>query len=99
VFHDLRARRDSAHADVAVLRVEQLSPFPTLELEQLLATYDTSDVVWVQEEPENAGAAEFIRTTWRDIPVIARLRRGSPATGTKVAHDAELESLLLRAFS
>ena len=98
VFHDLRARRDATHEDVAILRVEQLSPFPAAELEHLLDSYSAPELVWVQEEPENAGAADFVRTTWREVSVVARLRRGSPATGNKAAHDTELESLLQRAF-
>lgn len=58
VYYDLlQAREDRGIKDVALLRIEQLYPFPTEELQQELSKYSKAkDVIWCQEEPQNQGA-------------------------------------------
>jgi multifunctional 2-oxoglutarate metabolism enzyme len=99
-----RAKRD---APVAVVRIEQLYPFPIEQLARILERYPNAhDVVWLQEEPENMGPWNFVEhRTWRikergyDLRHVARVESGSPATGSKAIHDQELADLLDETFS
>jgi 2-oxoglutarate dehydrogenase E1 component len=58
VYYDLlQAREDRSISDVAILRIEQLYPFPTAELKKQLEKYpNVVEVIWCQEEPQNQGA-------------------------------------------
>ncbi len=61
VYYDLleqrRQRFETEHASIAIVRIEQLRPFPTLDLKKVMADYPhVSEVVWCQEEPKNQGA-------------------------------------------
>ena len=58
VFYDLRsARREREIDDIAIIRIEQMYPFPRLDLQAVLARYPSlEDAVWVQEEPKNQGS-------------------------------------------
>ena len=58
VFYDLRsARRERDIGDIAIIRIEQMYPFPRLDLQSVLARYpNLEDAVWVQEEPKNQGS-------------------------------------------
>jgi 2-oxoglutarate dehydrogenase E1 component len=58
VFYDLRAaRRERDIKDIAIIRIEQMYPFPRLDLQAVLASYpNLEDAVWVQEEPKNQGS-------------------------------------------
>jgi 2-oxoglutarate dehydrogenase E1 component len=106
VAWDAIAERDRRSAPVAVIRIEQLYPFPAERLLEVLAKYKNSrDVVWLQEEPENMGAWNFVEArTWRikergyDLRHVSRVESGSPATGTKAIHDQELADLLDETF-
>jgi 2-oxoglutarate dehydrogenase E1 component len=61
VYYDLlQARRDAKQDDVAIIRVEQLYPFPVKSLPNAIAAYRNAEVVWCQEEPENMGAWSFV---------------------------------------
>ena len=56
------AARDEAGAPVAVVRVEQLYPWPYDQLDEIVAGYPNADeLVWLQEEPENMGAWSFVK--------------------------------------
>jgi multifunctional 2-oxoglutarate metabolism enzyme len=103
---DAMAERDRRVAPVAIVRVEQLYPFPSERLLEVLAAYPNArDLVWLQEEPENMGAWNFVEArTWRvkergyDLRHVSRVESGSPATGTKAIHDQELADLLEETF-
>ena len=58
VFYDLRsARRERDIGDIAIIRIEQMYPFPRFDLQSVLARYpNLEDAVWVQEEPKNQGS-------------------------------------------
>ncbi len=107
VAWDAISERDRRGAPVAVVRVEQLYPFPVEQMFQLLDRYPNArELRWLQEEPENMGPWPFVeRRTWRvkergyDIAVIARVESGSPATGSKTVHDQELADLMDATFA
>src|SRR5262249_46574803 len=62
VFYDIaKARDDAGRKDVAVVRLEQLNPFPAKELAALIARYPAADLVWAQEEARNMGGWVFVR--------------------------------------
>jgi 2-oxoglutarate dehydrogenase E1 component len=105
---ELELRREElGRDDVAILRLEQLYPFPQAELEaHLRRCQEGTNVIWVQEEPENMGAWRFLRVTVSmqflgRLPFtgICRPAAASPATGSTAAHALEQEELLRRAFS
>ncbi|HXF63029.1 MAG TPA: 2-oxoglutarate dehydrogenase E1 component [Caldilineaceae bacterium] len=107
VYVDLAAsplRQESRQ--VAIVRVEQLYPFPLENLEALLARYtELEEVVWVQEEPENMGAWEFANPLLRTLlgerlPLryIGRPRRASPAEGSAAWHQVNQAAIIERAL-
>ncbi len=107
LYYALLEARDAAKRDdVAIVRVEQLYPFPDTELSDVLARYSqATDVRWVQEEPENMGAWRHVRTSLEAVlPASALLMRvsrpdaSSPATGFYVMHQAQEQALLTGAL-
>ena len=100
-----RDRRDGARSPI--IRIEQLYPFPSERLLEVLARYPNArDLVWLQEEPENMGPWNFVEArTWRikergyDLRHVSRVESGSPATGTKAIHDQELADLMDETFA
>ncbi len=107
VYYDLSRRREELQRDdVALVRIEQLYPFPEAALRDALAHFrDGTRVVWVQEEPENMGAWQFLRMRSGDklfgrLPLsgIARPASASPATGSNASFKREQERLLSAAL-
>jgi len=106
VFYDLlEERRKRRIEDVALLRVEQLYPFPKRTMEKELARYPNAEVTWVQEEPRNMGAWTFvehrIEEALRAVDVaskrpvyIGRPESASTATGSHKRHVAEQARLI-----
>ena len=97
-------REQSPH--VAVCRVEQLYPLPVRDLLGVIEGYPAlEEVVWVQEEPENMGAWEFVRSSLeglagsRRLSVLARPRSSSPAEGSAARHAKNQEELLRTALA
>ncbi|WP_282035593.1 2-oxoglutarate dehydrogenase E1 component [Saccharicrinis aurantiacus] len=90
VYYDLLARKEELDAkDIALIRIEQLHPFPKERLDEIVAKYKNALVnLWVQEEPENMGAWKYMRAMFKAIKMIpvARLASGSPATGLNGLH-------------
>ena len=105
IAHELRAERDQRKAAVAVVRLEEVHPFPVEDLDAALARYPAGvELVWVQEEPENMGAWPFVRgevtdKLRRSVRVAARERSASPATGSASVHEVEQRQILDRAFA
>ena len=103
--HELIARRDAEQAPVAVVRLEQLYPWPKEQIAAALARYPDAEVFWAQEEPGNMGARYFARrrieelANGRSVEVVARAESPSPATGSSTVHDAEQTALLDAAIS
>ncbi|GMV21087.1 MAG: hypothetical protein AMXMBFR57_10360 [Acidimicrobiia bacterium] len=104
---DLLTHADRAsHLDVAVCRVEQLYPAPDAAMRDVLARYGkATELCWVQEEPENMGAWDFMRSCLeamadgRELRVIARPRSSSPAEGSAARHQQNQERLLSEVWS
>lgn len=108
VFYDLDAQREEQNLkQVALVRLEQLHPFPEQELVDILQRYpDASELVWCQEEPKNQGAWYQIRHhlqkstgEQQTLFYVGRRRSPSPATGHFVVHQAEQKSLVERALT
>jgi 2-oxoglutarate decarboxylase len=120
VAFDAMARRDDLASEkpdlpapgvspmaVAVVRVEQLYPWPEDALDAILRRYPSArEVVWIQEEPENMGAWSFahgrLHRLLRDrftLTHVSRTESASPATGSAALHHLEHEDLLARAFA
>jgi 2-oxoglutarate dehydrogenase E1 component len=98
------ARRDASK--VAICRVEQLYPFPHVALREVLDAYAAAeDVIWLQEEPENMGAWEFVRPLLeemigerRPLRYAGRPRSASPSEGSAAWHQLNQQALVERAF-
>lgn len=107
VAWDAIAERDKRNEPVAVVRIEQLYPLPTEQMLTILKKYPNArELRWLQEEPENMGAWNFIEhNTWRvkeqgyDLRHVARVASGSPATGSKAIHDQEHAELMEEIFA
>jgi 2-oxoglutarate dehydrogenase E1 component len=109
IFYELLAEREKREAwDTAIVRIEQLYPWPEQEVEAALWRYpSTAEIVWVQEEPRNQGAYLFVRD--RLEPLLAQSRRvlryaGRPeaaatSTGSAKRHAQEQAAVLEDAFS
>ena len=100
-FDLLEARQERKRKDVALIRVEQLHPFPKEQVEAELAKYKNAPVYWVQEEPENMGYWAFILRNFRKgiEDVIARKPSASPATGYMKVHQKEQKEIIEKAFA
>ncbi|KAG8441019.1 hypothetical protein GDO86_006672 [Hymenochirus boettgeri] len=103
VYYDLIKERASRgmDSDVAITRVEQLSPFPFDLLEKEVSKYPNADLVWCQEEHKNQGYYDYVKprlrtTIHRNKPVwyAGRDPAAAPATGNKKNHLTELKRLL-----
>ena len=101
VYYDLLdEQRTSDRKDVAIVRLEQLHPFPKKQLAAELVKYPKAKVYWVQEEPENMGYWNFmLRYMRRELEdVISRKPSASPATGYNKIHVKEQKDIVARAF-
>ncbi|MBB3085971.1 multifunctional oxoglutarate decarboxylase/oxoglutarate dehydrogenase thiamine pyrophosphate-binding subunit/dihydrolipoyllysine-residue succinyltransferase subunit [Geodermatophilus sabuli] len=108
VTYDLFAQRETdGTADTAVVRVEQLYPLPAEQIREALERYpNASDVVWVQEEPANMGAWQFMAVnlpehlpSGRSLRRISRRASASPAVGSAKVHEMEQKQLVAEAFA
>jgi 2-oxoglutarate decarboxylase len=107
VAQEAIAARDASTADVAVVRVEQLYPWPFEQLHEIVARYPhATELVWLQEEPENMGAWSFVRGRLYDrfgashtIRRVSRPESGSPAAGSHAVHVQEQGELLAAALT
>ena len=110
VYYNLLERREELKRnEVAILRLEQLYPFPNVDLGRELKKYPNADLVWCQEEHENMGYFYFvepriekllaaIKHKSRRAKYVGRNRAASPAVGYAKLHEIELEKFLKEAF-
>ncbi len=114
VYYDLVNKREElGRNDVAIVRLEQLYPFPLQRLTDILRRYsDSAELFWVQEEPENMGAWYFVEEQMQSIinpnessgPIKRQLRyvgrptAASPAPGAHKVHHDQQEGLVNEAF-
>ena len=110
VYYDLLAeRREKTIQDIAIVRVEQLYPFPVISLPKVLAEYPNAEIVWCQEEPENMGAWSFVDRKIEDVLTamgtakrpryVGRIAAASPATGLAKVHATEQATLVHQALT
>ncbi|WP_373494905.1 2-oxoglutarate dehydrogenase E1 component [Aquiflexum sp.] len=102
IYYDLEeAREKEKVTDVAIIRIEQLHPFPKKQLLEELKAYKNAELVWVQEEPENMGYWNYIlRLLYKELPMelIARKPSASPATGYHKVHVQEQNAIIEKAL-
>lgn len=106
VYFDLAQYKEkNQRDDVAIVRLEQLFPLPTAQVNAILKRYDKAEPVWVQEESRNAGAWAYISEHFIyneaigvKLSYVGRAATASPATGYKKVHVKEQEDLVERAF-
>jgi len=102
IYYDLLARKQKLSAkDIALVRLEQVFPFPKKQVEAILKKYKNNMLtLWVQEEPENMGAWYYIRNTLKDVEIIPVTRQpsGSPATGLHKLHEISQKEIIDRVF-
>ena len=110
IYYDLTGHESyEGNERVAIARVELLYPFPYEEITKLIAGYpNVKEVIWVQEEPKNAGARRFMFTRSRErdlmpegvtLGYIGRPYRASPGEGYPAAHRLEQQRILGEALS
>jgi 2-oxoglutarate dehydrogenase E1 component len=100
------ARREQSRDDVALARVEQLYPLPDRELADLIASYPRlNEISWVQEEPRNMGAWNYMDSRLRkilptecELTTFSRPEAASPATGSFHLHQVEERALVEQAL-
>ena len=107
LFYDLAESesRESAQ-NIAIVRLEELYPFPARETQQLVARYPNLDeVVWVQEEPRNMGALAFVGPRLRTVvprevklDYVTRPERASPAEGKHIDHVVDQARIIREAL-
>lgn len=108
VYYDLvQMREEKQRHDVAILRMEQLYPFPQKLLAAELKKYSSAtDIVWCQDEPENQGAWHYMQailtkmsSARQQLGFAGRPASSAPATGYSKKHLAQLKQLLEHAFA
>jgi 2-oxoglutarate dehydrogenase E1 component len=108
VYVDLVTSEAYAGGDgLAIVRVEELHPFPAEQLRDVLAGYPgLGEVVWLQEEPRNMGAWSYVaprlqELVGRETPVryVGRPERASPAEGSSDVHAEEQSRIVAEAFA
>jgi 2-oxoglutarate dehydrogenase E1 component len=102
IYYDLLARQKELNAtDIALIRIEQLHPFPQKAVQAIFEKYPKALLsLWVQEEPVNMGAWNYIRSqlTDRQMVPVARLASGSPATGLAGLHNIGQKEIINKVF-
>lgn len=105
VYYDLfEEQKSTKRTDVAIVRLEQLYPYPEKQMEAIFAKYKNAEFVWVQEEPYNMGAwgymlRRFYLMNNSQVEVIARDEASSPAVGYLKAHNEKQAELVKRSFA
>ena len=107
VYYDLLEKRRAEKCEhVAIIRIEQLYPFPANELNVLLGKYTkTRQLVWCQEEPKNQGAWDFVKpranatlnNDW-ELHYVGRVSSSAPAVGSAKLHAIQQTELVERAI-
>lgn len=112
VYYDLLEEREKNKSEkTALVRIEQLYPTPTTQIAKILKSYpNLKNLVWVQEEPKNMGAYQFIYFRLSEMLVkegltklalhyVGRSERSSPATGSIYRHKVEQAEIVKNCFS
>ncbi len=106
IYYDLlEAQMKKKKNEVALVRIEQLHPFPEKQLSAVLKKYHADGksgkgvkLVWAQEEPANMGYWSFVLRYMSGLELVSRKASASPATGFKKVHDAEQQKIVSQAL-
>jgi 2-oxoglutarate dehydrogenase E1 component len=106
IYYDLLAKKEELkNTDTALIRIEQMYPFPKKQFSAILEKYKgATEFLWVQEEPHNMGAWGYLLRTVSpylkggQLKCIARPESASPATGSKKVHEAQQKEILEKVF-
>lgn len=102
IYYELVEEKEKIKADdTALIRIEQLHPFPTKQIRIIIEKYShATDWIWTQEEPANMGAWNYIRQQMEEVPLrlIARPASGSPATGSLEFHELRQRKIIEKTF-
>ena len=109
VYYDLleaRQKNERVGGDIALVRVEEIYPFPSAELGEMLARYErVEDVLWLQEEAKNMGAWSFVQPHIEslllrqcELRYVGRDEAASPATGSHQVHLSEQREIVDQAL-
>ncbi len=102
IFYELeQARQEQNREDTVIVRIEQLYPYPSAMIEDILRRFPAdARCVWVQEEPANMGAWSFMLRHFRgrDLLLVARPESGSPAGGSSQIHKLRQQKIIDKAF-
>ena len=106
IYYDLIAERAKlGESSTAIVRVEQLYPFPMAEFSSIAAKHANANLLWVQDEPANQGPWPHIALTTQDhldgrtLRRVSRRATASPATGSHHLHEEEQNALITEAFT
>jgi len=108
VYYDLLAERTKRNINnIALIRLEQLYPFPHDQVEEVIGQYPKAkEMLWVQEEPRNMGGWTFVEPLFREslppkvaLRYVGRKPSASPATGSHRMHEHEQTTLVDQALS
>jgi 2-oxoglutarate dehydrogenase E1 component len=105
IYHEIRAANPGAH--VALVRIEELYPWPSAEIGAVIDRYpNLTEVVWTQEEPKNMGAWTFAEPRLRmatgnvlTLRYAGRPERASPAEGYEASHKADQARIIAEALA
>ncbi|MED7788898.1 2-oxoglutarate dehydrogenase E1 component [Francisella sp. 19X1-34] len=106
VYYDLMAKKQDGYEDIAVVRLEELYPFPREEVAEIFAKYKNAEkIIWLQEEPQNKGAWYNIRHFIerlvgknQELLCVARERSSTPAVGYHALYVKQQEEIISRAL-
>ncbi len=103
IYYDLLAEREKLNIkSIAIIRIEQLYPFPKKQILNLISKYkNANSLMWVQEEPANMGPFDFFGKQFEDIDfqLVARPASGSPSTGSPKFHKLRHQKILDKVFN
>lgn len=110
VYYDLLEHKQQNNIeDFAIIRLEQLYPFPTVELQNVLKDLNFTNLIWAQEEHENSGAYTYVKdklaTVLKELGkntkvyYAGRKESAAPACGYSLMHNAEKQEVLQKAFN
>lgn len=101
LYYDLaKYKLEKGLSNIALVRLEQIYPIPDKQINQILKKYNTTNLAWAQDEPENMGAWPFLnrKLSGLGLKVVARNESASPAVGLMEKHTQALEKILADVF-
>ncbi|GAB1403395.1 MAG: 2-oxoglutarate dehydrogenase E1 component [Lentimicrobiaceae bacterium] len=101
LYYDLIEERETRKSNEAIIRIEQLYPFPEKQIIEVVERYPNAErYVWAQEEPANMGAWSYFLRNFKvtDLLLVARPESGSPATGSTSLHSVRQRKIIEKSF-